>query len=539
MKLRVILYIVLLLCPSILAAQNIESCDSLLRAAIQASDEKDYFSSLDLLSQAEEIARQKNAYEYQFWIYTNIGINYAELTDYPTSLNNLSKAYQIAVEKLDKRFEMSVINNIAGVYILDRKYEEALEQSMLAYKSALDSGDSLFIGGCAMNIANISLSLNKYEQTAEYIEIAEKMFVNSPKESLDLQIIKANYLCKNGKYEEAYQKALQVLNKAMATSQEAVEAAALIVLVQTMVDVKDYNAAIKYSRQALSHAISIEERKKLYETLADIYYTTQRYRLAYLYQDSVLQVSDSIRNIQAERNFENANTQIELLRRENEIEEYRLRAQAIYIVLGMGILASIILAWALINQIVKNRQEKEISHLNIEREKHQQQLLQKQLEEQRTQALLEEERYKHEIELRDKELMTKAMIVANRNDIVTNIVGELSKSQYLRDSNDTFLKHTITRLQQAIDENEAWQDFSTYFEQRNDAFIAALREKHPELNANEIRFLSLIYINLSTKEIASLLNITPEYCKKKRQQLARKMGFENSKALFSYLSTLA
>ena len=535
---HILLYIHLLLATT-LSAQSIELCDSLLQQAIKASDEKDYFHSLELLSQAEDIATQKSAYEQLFWIYTNIGINYAELTDYHTSLNNLSEAYRIAVDRLDKRYEMSVINNMAGVYMLDNRFEEALEQCTLAYKSAVESGDSLFIGGCAMNIANISLSLDRLEQTAEYIAIAEKMFVNTPKDSLELQIIKANYYCKNGRYEEAYQKALQILNKAIALQQSSIETAALLVLVQTMVDIKDYDSAIHYCRQALQRAISIEERRKLYETLADVYYKTQRYKLAYTYKDSAIQATDSIRNIQEAQQFENANTQIELLRRENELEEYRLRTRTSYIVLGMGILASFILAWALINQIIKNRQEKEISQLNIEREKQQHQLLQKQLEEQRTQALLEEERYKHEIELRDKELMSKAMIVANRNDIVTNIVEELSKSQYFKETNNTALKQTVSQLQRAIDNNEAWQDFSTYFEQRNDAFIAALRDKHPELTANEIRFLSLIYINLSTKEIASVLSITPEYCKKKRQQLAKKMGFENTKALFSYLSTLA
>ncbi|MBR3951700.1 MAG: hypothetical protein IKJ79_07365 [Bacteroidaceae bacterium] len=536
--LNTILYILLSLTITI-SAQNIEVCDSLLQQAIKASDEKDYFHSLELLSKAKEIAEQKNAYEQQFWIYTNIGINYAELTDYRTSLDHFSKAYQIATQRLDKRFELSVINNIAGVYILDKKFDKALEQSLLAYKSALDSGDSLFVGGCAMNIANISLSLNKLDKTAEYISIAEKMFVNTPNDSLELQIIKANYLCKMGKHEEAYQKALQILNEAIETEQSAIETAALLVLTQTMLDIKDYNSAIRYSQQALKQAITIEERKNIYDTLAEAYYRTHRYHQAFAYKDSALQVTDSIRNIQEEQHFENANTQIELLRRENELEEYRLRTRTSYIVLGMGILATIILAWALINQIIKNRQEKEISQINIEREKQQQQLLQKQLEEQRTKALLEEERYKHEIELRDKELMSKAMIVANRNDIVTNIVNELSKSQYFKETNNSALKHTVTQLQRVIDNNEAWQDFSTYFEQRNDAFIAALRDKHPELTANEIRFLSLIYINLSTKEIASLLNITPEYCKKKRQQLARKIGFENSKALFSYLCTLA
>lgn len=89
-----------------------------------------------------------------------------------------------------------------------------------------------------------------------------------------------------------------------------------------------------------------------------------------------------------------------------------------------------------------------------------------------------------------------------------------------------------------LDNNEEWEHFSTYFEQRNETFINALKEQCPELSAQEIRFLSLIYLNLSTKEIALLLNITPEYCKKKKQLIAKKMGLENSKALYSFLSHL-
>ena len=89
-----------------------------------------------------------------------------------------------------------------------------------------------------------------------------------------------------------------------------------------------------------------------------------------------------------------------------------------------------------------------------------------------------------------------------------------------------------------LNDNEEWKHFSTYFEQRNDAFINALKEQYPELSAQDIRFLSLVYLNLSTKEIALLLNITPEYCKKKKQLIAKKMGLENSKALYSFLSQL-
>lgn len=520
-------------------AQNIEICDSLLQSAIEASDKKDYLNSLELLTQAKEIASQKNAYTQQFWIYTNIGINYAELMDYSTALENFSIAYKIATNHLDKRHELSITNNIAGVYMLDKKTEQALEQYKIAYNAALDSKDSLFIGGCAMNIANASMSIDNLKQTAEYIAIAEEMFINYHEERLNLQVHKANLLRKSDKHEEAYQMALQVINEAIKNNLPAIETAATIVLSQTMLDIKDYRTAIKYAQQALQLPISIEERKKLYEALSDAYYHTGRYHKAIAYKDSILNITDSLGNIQQERHFENANIQIELLRRENQLEEYRLRTHTSYAMMGMGIVVAIILTWALINQIAKNRQEKEIARLNIEHEQQQQQLLRNKLDEQQAQALLEEERYRHEIELRDKELMSKAMMVANRNNTVSNIIETLSNSQYIRESNDSRLKQAIVQLQRSVDDNEAWRDFSAYFEQRNDAFIAALRDKHPELTANEIRFLSLVYINLSTKEIASLLSITPEYCKKKRQQIAHKMGFENSKALYSYLITLA
>lgn len=81
-----------------------------------------------------------------------------------------------------------------------------------------------------------------------------------------------------------------------------------------------------------------------------------------------------------------------------------------------------------------------------------------------------------------------------------------------------------------------WKDFTTYFEQTNGQFLQQLKHLHPTLTANELRYLSLVYINLSSKEIALLLNITPEYCKKKKQQVARKMGLTDPRTLYAYLT---
>lgn len=522
-----------------LGAKSNELCDSLLHVAIEAGVEQDYFRSMELLTQAKEIAESNKDYESLFWILNNIGINHAEMNDYNSALENFFEAYKIVPQGLSERCERSISNNIAGVYMLDKKFDKALSQYQELYEMNKGSDDSLFIGGCAMNIANATLSLNNLQETEHYIRIAEEMFAQHSQETLDLQVLRAHLLRKKNQYVEARDIAQETIEEARRDSLQSIETAAMLLLTQIMFDMGDFDRAIQYAHQVLDRNIRTDDRKSTYDVLSQSYFKVKKYDEGFACKDSILQITESVWNSQKEHLFENSNIKIELLKHENKIKELRLRSSIVNIVFFFGIVVAIILAWALINQVIKNRQQKQISQLEINQEKQQQQLLQAQLEEERAKSLLEEKRYQEEIELRDKELMSKAMFIANRNDIITNIINTLSDTKAIKESSDGELKRTIMQLQHSIKENEAWNDFTTHFEQRNDTFITALKEKHPELNNNEIRFLSLVYINLNTKEIASLLNITPEYCKKKRQQLARKMGFDSSKALFSYLSTLA
>ena len=125
--------------------------------------------------------------------------------------------------------------------------------------------------------------------------------------------------------------------------------------------------------------------------------------------------------------------------------------------------------------------------------------------------------------------------VANRSDALRELLHALDDNVVLHQVDDPVLKRTIANLRHQLDSSVEWKDFTTYFEQANATFIQSLKRNHPTLTANEIRYLSLVYINLSPKEIALLLNITPESCKKKKQQVARKMGLTDPKMLYDYL----
>ena len=484
-------------------------CDSLIQIAIKASIEKDHQLSLNLLQEARAIATKENSPEDLFWVLTNIGINYAELLNYSDALDAFLEAYKIALDHLDKRHEMSILNNIAGVYMLDHKYDKAIEYYTLVYNTVKESSDSLFIGGCAMNIANASIRCNNLQLSEQYTNIAEKFLENHPEELTQLNALKTSIFLKKGDNHKALETALTSYNQAHKLQDPLLQSYAELALANVYSVTGNYEALIKTVEHCLGKKeINLEERRDLFDILSEAYAETGLYDKALAAKDSLIATIDTLYNIQGKKQFENSRIQFELFRREKEIEEYRIKGRNSLIFVVLSVAIAIILTWALINQIIKSKQQKRIIGLELEHEKQNQQLLQNQLDEQQARRLLEEERYRHEIELKDKELMSKAMIMANRNDLLYKIIGTISETESIKQSNDTSLKESIRQLLKMLNDNEEWKHFS------------------------KIKF------NLSTKEIALLLNITPEYCKKKKQLIAKKMGLENSKALYSFLSRL-
>ncbi len=521
-----------------LSAHAGEVCDSLIRVAIKASIEKNYQYSLELLSQAKQLAIKEKSAEQLFRILTNIGINQAELLNYNDALNNFFDAYKIAVDKLDKRHEMSILNNIAGLYMLDNKYEKATEYYTTVYETVKNSTDSLFIGGSAMNIANAAMNTNNLEQAGRFLQIAEKMLKNYPLDLLKMYSLKVAYLMRKNKNVQAYKLAIDAKRQADKLENSTLQIDIQIALIRVCMALKDYQASIAYALEAFKKDINMEERHVLYDILAEACYKRGEYDKAFAYKDSMIATAYSLWNIQGKKLFENNRIQFELYKREKELEKYRTSHQMGLIVIGLSVLIVIILIWALINQTVKNKQQKKIVELELDTEKKNQQLLQNKLKEQQAQTLLEQKQFQHEIEMKGRELMSHALVMANRNDLIQEVVNTLSESNVIQKSNDPKIKESIRLLRKQLDETEEWKHFTTYFEQVNDAFINSLREKHSELTANEIRFLSLVYINLTNKEISLLLNITLEYCKKKKKQIARKLGLKDTKELYSYLISL-
>jgi DNA-binding CsgD family transcriptional regulator len=79
-------------------------------------------------------------------------------------------------------------------------------------------------------------------------------------------------------------------------------------------------------------------------------------------------------------------------------------------------------------------------------------------------------------------------------------------------------------LQTNLHLDEDWTKFKLHFEKVHPHFFEEMQAKYPTLTKNELRLLSYFHINLTTKEIATLLNIDPASVRRAKTRLFKKMS---------------
>lgn len=511
-------------------AATSDKARQLVRQAANAAVHKDYRQSSALLFKARSEAEAAADYDQLFWVYTNLGINQAELLNYADALQHFTKAYQIATKHLDERRVLSIRNNIAGLYMMNHEQNKALAEYTKIYADIKGSTDSVFTGGCALNIATLLTDKHQYAQARPYMEQAELLLGRYAENRAALVTLRTDYLLGTGNTEGAYRLVADAQTKypALQHNADILYLRARTALMRALAD-----EAVAQGRLALAQpGIDLSMKRAIFELLSQAYSMQQCYEQALACKDSVVAVSDALSNLTGQKLYEARQIQFDIWQKQQEIDNYKKRHALEMALLVVVLIASGALVWALVVKTKNARQQRKLAHMELEHEQVQREALQQKLANEQA----EQEQSRRTIEQRSRELMSKAMQAANRNDSLRELLHTLETDSGLDLDKRPELKRTLAALRHQLDSTVEWKDFTTYFEQTNGQFLQQLKHLHPTLTANELRYLSLVYINLSSKEIAFLLNITPEYCKKKKQQVARKMGLTDPRTLYAYLT---
>lgn len=149
---------------------------------------------------------------------------------------------------------------------------------------------------------------------------------------------------------------------------------------------------------------------------------------------------------------------------------------------------------------------------------------------------LQNEMLETEVGAKTNELMSKAVQMAHKNEILIGFKEQLDDVRSATDVEKArLLRGLKNKIETEIQGEESWAQFNIYFDQVNQNFTTELLKKHPNLTQNDLRICALTQLNLSTKEIASLLNISAKGVQQSRYRLKKRMELTEEDDLYDYL----
>lgn len=508
---------------------------------------KDYIKSLELLTEARALAEKNNWHEQLFLANNNIGNTYYSMLDYGEAINYYLEAYNIALKELEPVNEMVVLNNIAILYSKENNQTRAREYFKKAYDIAKQNNDRVKIGMYALNLGNLSNEINQPKEARKYILEALPYLKGQTYLLLQAETTLAENELLLGFPKKAREKAQNILLNGGDTTYNDTAISLLLIIARSYLAENNFPEAITYANKVLAKNVNLETKFSAFRLLSDIYAKSNRLETALAYKDSLLATQQKLNEIKNGRQFENNRVKFEIQNYKNEIavKEEKLEAERklFYYIIAVIIAVVTIVILSLRNISARHKQKKLIAERNqqaialeLEKEKTENLLLEKQLIEKEANSLLEQERLKNEIEARNQKLSARALYHSGRNQLIEDVIADLSQLPAI--SSDKQLAGHIKALKNHLSNDDEWDTFITHFEEVNHGLINKLKSLHPSLTANDIRFISYVYMNLSSKEIAALLNITAEACRKRKERIAAKMELPESISLYDYLSTL-
>ena len=517
-------------------AQNTAQCDSLLKKGNYALGKKDYIKSLEFFTKARYEAKKHQWDSLLYRATMGIGNNYYGLLDFGEALNYFLEAYTIGVKNSDAEEELAALTNIANLYTKQEKYPKAIEYYNKAYDIAAEKNISSRKGLPLMNIGYIYNHTNQPVKARPYI-LQSLPFLKGTEHYLSANILLIENNLLLGSAQTARQQALSLYSNTTDADKQDLDIFAYLIVAKSYFAEKNYPDAIRYANKIFEKHpnLDLDLKRDIFELLTKIYQQSNLFDKALQYKDSVITADRKLDEIRNGSLFYNNSVKFEVQNYKNQIvaNEQKVAGErkifyfAIAFIFGLVIIILLILRQ---KQIVAEAKQN-ASELNLEKQKNNNLLLEKKV----TDALLEQEQLKNEIEIKNRKLSAKALYLSDRNNLIEEIVTYLSSKPQL--ANDPTLSNHIRSLKANLRTDNEWDNFITHFEEVNHGFLHRLKTQHPSLSANDIRFIAYIYMNLSIKEISSILNITIIACKKRKERLCAKMDVPKDVDLYEYISS--
>jgi DNA-binding CsgD family transcriptional regulator len=260
------------------------------------------------------------------------------------------------------------------------------------------------------------------------------------------------------------------------------------------------------------------------EGLSTVYYEAGRYRQAFETQKTLLALRDSLNETERKAAVNKLEVQFETAKKEQEITVLQQERAIItnrWLTLALGLFLTIIIGVLVYdNQKRKHKQEKELLSTEDELRKAELKIM--------TDVLAHNQ----------QRLSAYTENLLNKNNLVSQLerkLNELVESARTDTSAANELMVDFTNIRILTDED--WQEFKELFDGVHRGLREKLNAKYQNLTLAEQRLFLLMKLNMSTKEIANILGVSPESVKKARYRLKKKLSLNENVALQDFISS--
>jgi len=499
--------------------------------------------------------------------------------NYEKSLVQFTLSARIFQELNDTKKTPKILNAIGCVYMRKYKYKEALQNFFQSLSMEEKNKNS---GGAADNMLNIGATFFKMEDFVRakyyfrqalqlYIQMKYYSRINTVLSNLGgvcsgqgcsdsalfyyQQAIDYFEKAKTDKFAQVhilvemsilyqdkkdYKKSFDVLNKALAICQtmEMQEnyVKCLTEMAQTYYAIGQSDKAIQFANKALV-ITKKENMLKLnalnYKVLYNIYKKQNRTNLALQNLEELNIVKDSLQRANDLELLEkmDSKTLTEKLQQKElflkqQSDLYKNRQIKFYLILSLVFLFLVCISFMFLlkQQAVRRKtkileQETEINN-------------QKAIIHQQETAL-----YEAELNKRKNEILAISTLQGKTNEALLQIINELRQMAFQEIKNKAF-SETLYTMAGNIEKHllsNSWSGFRKWFTDIHPRFYENLNKICPSLTANDLKLASMLRMNLSSKEIASLTLRSLDSIHIARYRLRKKLDVEDDSHLVNFL----
>jgi len=457
-------------------------------------------------------------------ILNNIGICQQRLGDFKSSLQSHLKSIDIQIKNQISGDPLaSNYWNISNNYSAMEDYQKAIEWNLKAQEIYTELKDQTSLNRLNSNLASDYNSLERYDEAYKILLNLKDQYAENQQynELASVYDELGYYHLSNNNLEQAESHLLKGLELALNNGEQDLPGNLYRRLTLLYMKKKEFSKAENFALKSLENAsIFKRKKKKIHDLLllSEIYENQGDYVQALDFHKQYQILKDSIFNEENQSFIEELETKYETEKKEQEIailSEKHNRAK----VERNGLIGGAIALVALFSTLFYAMRQR-IKRGKTEREKLDQELAFN----------------LKELASKKQELTAYALQIAHKNEVLENIKTNVKtiESQHP----DRELQKIVNTIDLNQNDDDSWKGFRERFIAVHKDFEKNVQLKFPQVTSNDLRLMALIKMQLSTKEIANILNITPDGVKKARYRLRKKLSLESNDSLEELIHTL-